>query len=117
MPTEGLLQDAQQKAEESCRLLTGHGWGDAAPEELQSVVSDHLGLLALAGVGARGDHGGLQQDALKHHLHARRCCKQAGFAGSTDGHSVWPCCRHSLVSPYQRTRTVCYCVSITSPMA
>ena len=59
MPTEGLLQDAQQKAEESCRLLTGHGWGDAAPEELQSVVSDHLGLLALAGVGARGDHGGL----------------------------------------------------------
>ena len=74
MPQASHLQDAEQEAGEPCGLLTGHGWGDAAPEELQGVVSYHLGLLTLAGVGSGGDHGGLQQDTLEHDLHSGQCC-------------------------------------------
>ena len=57
--------------------LTGDGRGHAAPEELEGVVSDHLGLLALAGVGSGRHHGGLQQDALEHDLHASRASEVA----------------------------------------
>lgn len=48
--------------------LTRDGRGHAAPQELEGVVSDDLGLLTLAGVSAGGHHGRLQQDALKHDL-------------------------------------------------
>ncbi len=44
------------------------GWGHAAAEELEGVVSDLGGAVAGLALSAWGDHGGLQQDTLEEHL-------------------------------------------------